>query len=355
MKKIKVAEIITRMDWAGSPDIVRLIVSRLDPEIYDVKLIIGKTRFATAKTKAFLDRASSKITVIPELKRDILPVSDLAAFIRLFILFRAQKFDIVHTHTAKAGALGRLAAYLCGVPVILHTPHGHNFYGYFNRICSKIIIIIEKFLTLFTDKIICLTDLERQDFLKFKVADEKKLTLIYQGLELDEFTDINIDKGKSRAALGVKSDALVVGFIGRLERIKGLDYLIEASVSVLKNNPLAVFLIVGEGSLHKKLEKKVNSLGLASAYIFSGWRDNIPDLFSAIDLLVLPSLNEAVGIVLVQAQAMGIPVVATKVGGIPEIIKDNQTGILVPPRNPQKLARAMSSLLKNKDMRLQMS
>jgi len=351
-QKLKVAEVITRMDWGGSPDIVRLICKHLDPNLYDIRLIVGPSVHPTQKTKDFLEEFKDKVITVNALKRNINPINDFAALGQLRETFKREKFDIVHTHTAKAGALGRLAARKAGVPIIIHTPHGHNFYGYFGFIFSKIIIAIERHLCRFTDKIICLTQLEKKDFIKFKVASQDKLALIPQGLELDEYKDATFDKDKLKKNLGLPLNEDVVGYIGRLEPIKGLDYLI-AAVKLINNN--VKFLIVGDGSLRERLGQKVKALGLSEKFIFTGWRSDIAQLLFLMDLLVLPSLNEAVGISLIQAQAMGVPVVASNVGGIPEIIRDNFTGILVPPANPQALAKAIAGLLNDKQKRLGMS
>ena len=170
MKKIKVAEVITRLDWGGSPDMVRIICSYLSPDLYDITLVTGPTEYPTVKTKEFIEKFNPKIIVISELKRNINPIGDLVALMRLYFLFRRQNFDIVHTHTAKAGVLGRVAAALSGRSVVVHTYHGHNFYGYFGLFFSKIIVFIEKFIACFTDKIIVFTPLEREDLLRFKIT-----------------------------------------------------------------------------------------------------------------------------------------------------------------------------------------
>lgn len=343
MKKIKIAQVITRMDWGGSPDVLRSLCQKLDPEIYDLRIFIGKTIHPTDKTRLFLETFKEQVTFIPELIRDISLGNDWQAFKKLLGIFRREKFDIVHTHTAKAGVLGRLAAKRAGVPVIIHTPHGHNFYGYFNIFISRIIIQIERRLAVFTDRIIALTELEKCDYFKFKVADRKQTVLVYLGLDLDKFLAKDTDKIKS--IFQINSQERVVGYVGRLEPIKGPQFFIEAARMCLRQDSSLRFILVGEGSLRQELEKKVVSWDLSDKIIFAGWQEDIAAIMSILNILVLPSLNEAVGIVLIEAQALGIPVVASKVGGVPEIIKDKQTGILVEPADPRALSSVVMELI----------
>jgi glycosyltransferase involved in cell wall biosynthesis len=354
-RKIRVAQVITRMDWGGSADILRILCTHLDPCVYDVCVIIGHTKYPTAKTSAFLKDLGGKVTVITQLKREINPFLDVWAFVKLYRLLRREKFDIVHTHTAKAGVLGRLAARAAGLKVIIHTPHGHNFYGYFGPALSKAIIIIERFVSRFTDKIIALTALEKEDFIAYKVADEHKVSLIYQGLELDAYTQPAVDKTHMKKSFNIRAEELVIGFIGRLEPIKGLDYFIDAAGIVAEKFNNLKFILVGEGSLRPHLTKKIEDKGFASRCIFTGWREDILEINSILDILVLPSLNEAVGIALIEAQAMGVPVIATHVGGIPEVVNDKSTGLLVSPADSRGLAQAMEYLIENTQKRSEMS
>jgi glycosyltransferase involved in cell wall biosynthesis len=352
-RKIKVAQVITRMDWGGSPDVLRILCQKLDPDIYELKIFIGSTSHPTAKTSSFFADFKDKITFIPELKREISLWNDWLALGKLLREFKKVKFDIVHTHTAKAGALGRLAGRLAGVPIIVHTPHGHNFYGYFNRFASGLVILIEKFLATFTDRIMALTALEKADYLKFKVAGGKKSILIYMGLELDGF--LPGDPASIKERLKISKEEKVVGYVGRLEPIKGPQFFIEAARLCLENNHLLRFILVGEGTLRQELEEKVASWGLKSKIIFAGWQDDIADIMSFLDILVLPSLNEAVGIVLLEAQSLGIPIVASEVGGIPEMVQDKQTGVLVRPGSAAAFALAINNLLSDPERRRSMS
>ena len=351
MDRIKVAEVITRLDWGGSPDIYRILASNLDPKAFDVTLITGASEHMTVKTDEFLKRFSGKLIVVPSLKREIDPLRDLIALLSLWRIFRNGRFDLVHTHTAKAGALGRLAARMAGSGSVVHTPHGHNIYGYFSPAATKNIIRIEKWLSKRTDKIIALTELEKDDYIKSKIAAPEKIEVIYQGLELDRYTCDSKDSIALKKAFNVPSGENVVGMIGRLEEVKGPAYFIDMAAEVLKKFPGTKFIIAGDGSLRQKLEAQAGALGIGPRVVFAGWRDDVPELISIVDVLVMPSLNEAVGMAAVEAQAEGVCVVATRVGGIPEVVKDRVTGLLVEPANAQALADAVSSLLSDKAAR----
>lgn len=346
--KMKIAQVITRLDWGGSPDIFRILCSYLDPNLYDITLIIGDTKHPTPKTSEFLKRFNGRTVIVPQLRRDINPAFDIAAFWSLYSIFRKGRFDIVHTHTAKAGALGRLAASLARTPVIIHTPHGHNLYGYFNQRTSAIIARTEKFLTRFTDEIIALTELERSDYTASGVATAGKVSVIYQGLELDKLTRDWKSACSLKNTFKIRPEDRVVGMVGRLEPVKGSPVFIEAAARIAKLCPNVKFIIAGEGSLRDVMEKRARELGIGDAAIFAGWREDIPDMISLMDVMVLPSLNEAVGIALIEAQAEGVPVVASRVGGIPEVVKDRKTGILVPPSDAAAIADAVLSLLGDK-------
>jgi glycosyltransferase involved in cell wall biosynthesis len=344
-RKIRICQIITRMDWGGSPDILRLLCKYLDPDLYDITLIIGDTRFATVKTRDFLRNFKGNVLVVPELIRNVNPFKDIPAFFKLLSILRKGRFQIAHTHTAKAGALGRLAALYANIPVIVHTPHGHNFYGYFNPLASKMIIFIERYLARFTDAIIALTELEKSDFVRYKVAPESKMRVIYQGLELEEYAKSASDRDSFKKLLRIQPDDLVAGVVSRIEPVKGVIYFVQAAKLVLERLPKAKFIIAGEGSQRAGLEQKVIQLGLKDSVIFAGWREDVPEILSILDVLVQPSLNEAVGISLLEAQAAGLAVVATSVGGIPEVVKDGTTGILVPPGDISKISQAIIALL----------
>ncbi|MFH1459685.1 MAG: glycosyltransferase family 4 protein [Candidatus Omnitrophota bacterium] len=347
-RKLKVAQIITRMDWGGSPDIVRLLCENLDRDRFNIKFITGASDNPTQKTKIFFENLEDNLIFIKQLKRNISPIDDFIAFIKLVSIFKREKFDIVHTHTAKAGALGRLAAKFCGVKKIIHTSHGLNFYGYFGRLLSQIVVWVEKFLALFTDKFIVLTKLEKNDLQNYRITDGSKIIMVNTAVEADKF--IKAHKNEiivRRRKFGISDEKLIVGMVGRLEPIKGPEYFVDmANLACKKYNNLQ-FICAGEGSLRLSLQEKIEQLKIKDKFIFTGWHNNVLEIISLLDILVLASLNEAVGLVLIEAQAQGVPVIATRVGGIPEIVEDGKSGILVKPQDAQSLFNALEELIKD--------
>jgi len=350
-KKIRIAHIITRMDWGGSPDLVRIICAGLDRAKYEITLISGPTLHAAEKTKAFMRDFDGTCIMVSQLRRDITLILDCIALIRLYFILRPNRFDIVHTHTAKAGALGRLAARMAGVPVIIHSPHGHNLYGYFSPAMTRRIVRIERFLSRFTDRIIAGTQLEKKDYLAHAIGRAQTIDVIYAGLELQGYAVDRQAQDGIKKELGIVPGAPVVGMIGRLEQVKGPDYFVDAAMRIAQTRQDVYFVLVGEGSLRSHLEDKAAQAGCKDRIIFTGWRNDVPRMLALLDIMVLPSLNEAVGLVLVEAQSQAIPVIASNVGGIPETIKDNETGILVPPGHSEKFMQAIVFLLDHPDKR----
>ena len=353
MKKIKLAQVITRMDWAGSSDIVRVLSQGLDKNIYEVKLIIGKSKNLTLKNQKFLEDFKNNIIKIPFLRREINPFFDFIAFILLYLIFKKEKFDIIHTHTSKAGFLGRISAKLASRAKTIYMPHGHIFYGYFNPLISRLFIFLEKLGGFFTDRIIALTELEKRDFLSLGIKkSEFDITVVPSGIEIGEILEVREEaKEKLRKELGFDLEETLVGMVSRLELVKGPIYFIEAIPYILKKFAKAKFLVVGEGAQLGRLIRRAKELGIEKKVLFLGWRQNVLEILSILDVLVQPSLNEAVGRVLLEAQLLGIPVVATNVGGIPEVVRDRRSGLLVKAGDSQALAKAVIELLEDGEKR----
>lgn len=351
MKKPRILHIITRLDRGGSPENTLLTLIGL-ADRFDFTLVYGLTQDFPRELFNLAKEKGVRFIYLPCLVRGISPVNDLKAFFSLFSLIKKEKFDIIHTHTSKAGILGRLAAKMAGsrnyYPILVHTPHGHIFYGYYGIVLSKLFLIFERWAVNFTDKIITLTEKGIDEHLQLGVGkDRSKFVAIPSGVDLNKIADFKIDPAAKREELGIPENIRLVGSAGRLEPVKGYKYFVEASKKVKESVPDCLFLLIGDGSLREELQRQIESLNLQQSFRILGWRDDINEIISFLDIFVLSSLNEGMGRVLVEAMAMGKPVVATNVGGIPSVVVDGETGILVPPRNPEALTEAIISLLRN--------
>lgn len=355
MSKIKVLHIITRLDKGGSASSTLLIISGLNKDRFNVTLISGCTNDPDGEIANFIAQKNLNYILIPDLTREIRLLKDIKAFFRIYHFIKEEKFDIVHTSTSKAGILGRWAAKLAGVKLIVYSPQGHIFYGYYGWGKTKLFIYLEKLTGLITDRIITLTQRGKEEHLNYKIAKPNKFVPIYDGIEIEMFSNFQIDIIKEKEKWGIPSDAPVIGTVTRLEPVKGNQYFIASFPQIIKIFPQLKVFIVGDGNEREKLKHYVRKLGLSENVIFTGQCKDIRGIVSIFDIFVLPSLNEGMGVCLLEAQALGVPVVATKVGGIPEVVKDGITGILIPARNPKAMSEAIINLLKNKSLRKNMS
>ncbi len=358
LKKIKVIHIITRLDKGGSAENVILTCQKLDKKKYDVVLIYGLSQVSNLNLQFHHYE-------IDELVREISPVKDIIAFWKIYKIIKTEKPDIVHTHTSKTGILGRWATFLLRTTYpelrtikTIHTPHGHVFYGYFGKIKTTIFLLIEKLTAKITDKLLALTEGEKNESIKFGVGKLNQWEIVPSGVDYDYVkSKIGIKNEKLLKELNIQKGTIVIGTVARLEPVKGVRYFIEAIKliysSFVLNYPL-LFLIVGDGSERKKLEQEVKKSELQKKIIFTGMRDDVEELISLMDIYVQPSLNEGMGKTIVIAQLLGKPVVSTKVQGIPSIVLDNYTGLLVNPKDSFSLAEAIIKLIKDEKLRLTM-
>jgi len=361
--KIKVFHIITRFDKGGSAENTFLTVMGLDKERYDVILIRGLSLESNMTVHEYesiknnlgeLGRERIRIITLPELVRRIYPYYDLKAFFILIRIFRRERPHIVHTHTSKTGILGRWAAFLAGVPVIIHTPHGHIFWGYFGRLKTRVYILLEKISALITDRLVMLTEQEKRDHLGVHVAPEEKFTVVHSGVDLGRFKKVIVDPSEMKRKLGIPEDSLVVGTAGRLTPVKGPEYFIQAAEEITAVRQDIWFVFLGDGELRDQLEAMVEQLGLKENVKFLGWRQDVADVMSVFDIFVLPSLNEGMGRVLIEAMVLGKPIVASNIGGIPDLVIDGENGFLFPVGDVGALADGINRLIQSPGMRKKM-
>jgi len=316
--------------------------------VHGLSLESGMTDLEKKIVEDGIDKAKAqgvKVILLPSLVRCIRPVKDFKALVSLIWLIFKERPDIVHTHSSKAGILGRLAAKIAFVRQIIHTPHGHIFYGHFGAFASKIFLWVEKLFSKFTDRMVALTDGEMDDYIKLSVCPPEKLLKIHSGVDISQYMNSNGNMVEKRRSLGLDQNDMVIGFVGWLLPIKGPGYLIKAMEYVWPEYPETSLLFVGKGDLDVNLRAQALEFGANGRVKFLGWRDDINEIMQVFDMLVLPSLNEGMGRVLVEAMAAGKPVVATNVGGIPDLVRDGETGYLVPPADEKALAEGIKMLL----------
>jgi len=363
-KTTKVLHIITRLDMGGSAQNTLLSCLGLDPALYSVTLVKGSTVESnmTLEEAERLERdlasaRSQGVTVItiPTLVRRISPWNDLRAFLAILRHLRRLRPGIIHTHTSKAGLLGRLAAWVARVPVVVHTPHGHVFYGHFGPALSRFFLLVERMLSRITDHLVALTPGEAEDYVDLGVMPPHKISVIPSGIDLRRFTDARVDRLSKRRELGLPPAALAIGFVGWLLPIKGLSFLVRAMPGVLARHPESLLVLVGKGDDEVQLRSLADSLGLNGRVLFLGWRADVDEILPCFDLLVLPSLNEGMGRVLVEAMAAGVPIVASRTGGVPDLVWDGQNGLLVPPADSHALEQAVVELLGDEGERRRMA
>jgi len=359
LKKTKIIHIITRLDKGGSAETTLQTVSLLNQKKYELFLAHGLSLESNMSNmeKELVERDLSlakaknvKVFTIPSLVRRLSFKNDLLAFISIYRLIKRIKPHIVHTHTSKAGWLGRLAAFLARVPIIIHTPHGHVFHSYYGPFLTKIFVIAERILSLMTDRITALTDRERDEHLEQGIASIEKFVIVHSGVMLQQIMNMNIDVERGKKKLGIPQNSIVIGAVGRLVPIKGHKFLVSAAKRIIREFDNTVFVFVGDGYLKSRLERQAEYLGVRKNIIFTGWRKDVIEALNLFDILVLPSLNEGMGKVLIEGMALGKPIVASSVGGIIDLVEDGDNGILVPPRDSNALEEAILKLIRNKNL-----
>lgn len=346
MRKIRVAHVITRLCKGGAQDNTFHSVRLADQDRYEVDLISGPTHGNEGNIEDVVQDAGIDIVRAPSLVREVAPVKDALALRHLTRLFREGAYDIVHTHTSKAGFIGRLAARRANVPIVVHTPHGNIFDGYFSRLKTGIFVRAERKAAKWCDRIIELTAGGIDEHLAQGIGTRDQYTVIFSGIDFSPYDQAVIRKRDTRRVLGVDEQDFLIGGVGRLEPIKGFAYFIEAAERIGRVVPNARFIHAGKGSLETALRNRAKPQG--DRFRFLGMRDDIPDLMAAMDILVLPSINEGMGRVILEAAAGGTPTVAAKVGGVPDVIKTGETGILVSPKSAEEIADIVVGLCQDR-------
>lgn len=356
----KIIHVITRLDGGGSAQNTMATVLGHDRTRFEPLVVAGHVgrwgdqggEEAAQANYRRLREAGLRCLELPSLTRPISLLNDLLAYGQLVRLFRRERPALIHTHTSKAGVLGRLAAWTAGIPRVVHTPHGHVFYGHFGPVASALFLWIERLLAARTSHMIALTEAERDEHLARGVGRPDRFTVAPSGIDLDGFRQARGaagERGRRRQALGCPPEAVVIGSVGWLTPVKGHRFLIEALARLKPRFPQLHLVIVGSGRLRDDYLALAASLGLADAVHLLGARGDVADCLAGMDLFALPSLNEGMGRALTEAMAAGLPVVASRVGGIRSLVEDRRNGLLVPPGDAGAIAGAIEELLMRPD------
>lgn len=349
----KVVHIITRLDRGGSAQNTMLTALGHDRSHFEPVVITGQAgrwdaqggHIATIGNLQLLEKESIQYHMMASLVRHISPLADLRALWHLVRLLREEQPHIVHTHTSKAGVLGRLAAWITGVPVIVHTPHGHVFYGHFGSIFSWVFLQIERALAWITDVLIALTAAEKAEHLEGGVGWADRFAVIPSGIDIDRFKQVRKAGKVMPEWFDCPPDAIIIGSIGWLTDIKGHRFLVDAVARLKQEHPHLHLVILGSGGQYEALLHQARSAGISQSVHLVGHREDVERALAGMDGFVLPSLNEGMGRALIEAMAAGLPVIASRVGGIPALIEDEKNGLLVPAGDSLALAVAVRRIL----------
>ena len=346
--RIKVLRIISRMNIGGPAIHVTNLNSGLDPDRYVSLLVSGTENPGEGSLRDLAESAGVEVTVIPQIRSAAsLGPRDVLALFKLYRLMRRERPQIVHTHESKAGFLGRLAARIAGVPIVLHTYHGHVLRGYYGPLKSWALRRMEQLLALLTDRLIAVSEQVKRDLVQYRVARSEKISVVPLGFDLEPFLSSEAHRGSFRREMNLNGSTRLVGIVGRLFPIKNHRLFLDAAALVTAEEPASRFVVVGDGVLRQELDQYARDLSIRDVVIFTGWRRDLPRIYADLDVLVVSSDNEGTPVSAIESMASGCPVVATRVGGIPDVISDGDTGYLVPAGDADALASRILSLLRD--------
>lgn len=362
----RVLRIINRLNLGGPTYNAANLTKYIDGE-FETLLVSGMTDDTEQSSQFILDKLSLNPIYIKEMYRELNPLRDYKAYFKLREIIREFKPDIVHTHAAKAGAVGRLAAHHEGVPVIVHTFHGHVFHSYFGAMKTRLFLEIERYLGRRTHAIVTLSEIQKGELAQeFKVAPHHKFEIIPLGFDLSRFTENKEEKRKSfREKYNVADDEILISIVGRLVPIKNHPMFLKALkvVSEKTTKKIRAF-IIGDGEERQNIEKLAGELGLKynnenltekNLLTFTSWIKDVDVSNAGSDIITLTSFNEGTPVSLIEAQASGKPIVSTRVGGIANIVKEGETALLCQSDDVDTFAAHLLRLVEDDQLRHEMS
>jgi glycosyltransferase involved in cell wall biosynthesis len=355
---VRVLRLIARLNMGGPSLHVSYLTKGLEERGYDTTLAAGTIGRGEGSMSFVAEDLGVDVYPIPQLHRDISPLYDTQSVTSVVRLIRRLRPQILHTHTAKAGAIGRFAALAAGdarPPIVVHTFHGHVLRGYFDPARTAVFKTIERRLARSTTRLVAVSPEVRDDLVAFGVAPPERFSVIRLGIPLDSrITGTGESRGRLRTLFGVPDDRFVVGWIGRMTAIKRVEDVLLAFRDLLARGVDATLVLVGDGPDRESLERKANELGLARHLLSVGYQRDVGPYYAFMDALLLPSANEGTPVVAIESLAAQRPVVATRVGGVPDVVDDGEDGFLVPVGDVSAMAGALERLARHRELRAQM-
>jgi glycosyltransferase involved in cell wall biosynthesis len=339
---VKVLHLITHLGMGGAQDNTLLTVQKHNRNLYEVHLASYPNGQWSERAKQVADYFHP----LPTLVHPIHLIKDIQCLIHLIQLFSREKFDIIHTHSSKAGILGRWAARLANIPVVVHTVHGFAFHDFMPTWKKQIYILLERISCSCADFYITVSELNRQESVQIKLFKFDNSVTIYSGIDLNKLDrKANLNLVKHQIEIPEKWQTIVS--VGRLDAQKAPNFLIDAFAQVVRRYPETLLLLVGDGELRQELENQVSRLDITNKVRFLGSREDVPEILKIADIFALSSLWEGLGRAMTEAMLIGKPVVVPAIYGIPEIVHHNETGLLFDAKNVEQLANNLIYLLEN--------
>jgi glycosyltransferase involved in cell wall biosynthesis len=352
-RKLHVCHVITRFIVGGAQEAAVLTCAYVDAGRFDSTLAIGPQTGTEGSLRPLADALGVPTVVVPPLVRRIAPVNDVRAARALRRLFRARKPEIVHTHSSKAGLLGRWAAHRERIPAIVHTVHGWSFHDRMHPLVRATYIRLERRAANWCDRIVTVSDLDREKGLAAGIGAPGQYATIPEVNDLDPYEAHAGEHMEARRHLGLPAGCPVIGTVGRFSEQKDPLTWVRAAALVAKQRSDAHFVMIGDGPLRPETEHAAAGLGITDRLVMTGLRDDVPALLPALDVFLLTARWEGLPLVLPQAMASGVPVVASAVDGNREIVRDRVNGLLVPASAPEAAASATLELLGDAALREQ--
>ncbi|MDB4964868.1 MAG: glycosyltransferase [Myxococcales bacterium] len=343
---MKILRVIDRLNVGGPAIHAALATRELNDDGYETVLVTGEIEPGEADMSYLLDEYGVERVLIPSLGRELRPLRDLATAYKLWRVMRRVRPDVVHTHKAKAGAIGRVVALLAGVPVRVHTYHGHVFHGYFSPAKTRIFLAIERALARITTRLVAPAPALVDELTgRYRIAAADRFRVVPLGFDLAPFTRAADHRGHLRKQLGLGDGVRLVAIVGRMVPVKDHATFIAAAALLAARHDDLQFVFVGGGELEGEVRAQLETRGLTARAHLLGWTRHLDRIYADLDVVALSSVNEGTPVALIEAMAAGVPVAATRVGGVANVLHDGARGELAPPRDPAALAAAIERAL----------